>query len=155
MTLLAYLLPPEGAHFAPYLAIPLASVAAGVGDYVLQTQRMQLKVTSWGWALLHATVYTTPFLILTLDPLALFLIGGTHAIIDRLRLGAAWCRWWGVGQAGAFDRALASRLGDGWVPLPGVAPGWMRIWLSIRADNAMHRVIEVGALILACWRLTP
>lgn len=151
LTPLAYLLPPEGAHLAPYIAIPLVGVAASVGDYVLQTQRMQAKTTSWGWAFHHAAVYTLPFLVLTLDPLALLLIGGTHAVIDRYRLGARWCRWWGVGRPGALDRRLNRRLGSG-APLPGTAPEWMRIWLSIRADNAMHRVIEVGALLLALWR---
>lgn len=153
MSPLAHLLPPHLAPMAPLLAVALAPVATEVGDYVLQTQRMQQKVTSWGWALLHAAVYTLPFLVLTLDPLALLIIGGTHAAIDRLRLGSAWCRWWGVGQPGALDRWLNHRLGKGWAPLPGSAPEWMQAWLSIRADNAMHRVIEVGALIFACWRL--
>jgi hypothetical protein len=101
--------------------------------------------------LLHAAVYTTPFLVLTLDPLALLIIAGTHAVIDRLRLGGRWCRWWGVGQAGAVDHWAARQIGPAYA-LPGEAPDWMRIWLSIRADNAMHRLIEAGALILALWR---
>lgn len=108
-------------------------------------------LTSWGWALLHAAVYTLPFAVLTLDPVALLLIGGTHAVIDHYRLGARWCWWWGVGGPGQLDRVLNRRLGSG-APLPGTAPEWMRVWLSIRADNAMHRVIEVGALLLALWR---
>lgn len=151
MTPLALLLPPEHAALAPLLAVALAPVAAELGDYVLQTQRMQAKVTSWGWALLHAAVYTLPFGVLTLDPVALAIIGGTHAIIDRLRLGAAWCHWWGVGQPGTVDTWAARHLGPAY-ELPGEAPDWMQIWLSIKADNAMHRLIEVGALILALWR---
>lgn len=151
MSPLALLLPPEFAALAPVLAVALAPVAAELGDYVLQTHRMQAKTDSWGWALLHAAVYTLPFLVLTLDPVALAIIGGTHAVIDRLRLGSAWCRWWGVGQAGAVDRWAARQIGPAY-KLPEEAPQWMQIWLSIRADNALHRVIEVGALILALWR---
>lgn len=124
-----------------------AGPAAQVGDYVLQTQRMQAKTSGWPWALIHAVVYLLPFAMLTLDPLALGLIAASHAVIDRYRLGARWCAWWGVGRRGRVDEALG-------LPCDGEAPTWMQIWLSIRADNAMHAVLERGFLFLAWWRAT-
>lgn len=120
-----------------------AAPCADAGDYLLQTQRMQAKTTSWRWALFHGVVYTLPFLLLTLHPVALLVIGGTHALIDRLRLGARHCQTLGVGQTGTLEERLG-------LPVVDEAPLWLRIWLSIRADNAYHRLIEAGTLF-AVW----
>mgnify|MGYP001576295157 FL=1 len=66
-----------------------------LGDYVLQTEQMAVrKQRSWFWALVHALVYTLPFLIYlyivngnwTRGGLAWLVIFGTHAIIDRMAI---------------------------------------------------------------------
>lgn len=62
-------------------------VAHLVGDYLLQSHYMATeKVKRWWPALVHGFFYTLPFLFITLNPWALLIIGGTHAIIDRYRL---------------------------------------------------------------------
>ena len=58
-------------------------VAHLVGDHLLQPKWMALgKVKNDLLCLLHAVIYTLPFLFLTLDPLKLFLIFSTHFLID-------------------------------------------------------------------------
>lgn len=58
-----------------------------VGDYVIQSDWMAQKKTSqWLPAILHGITYTLPYLFITLSPLALIVIAGTHIIIDRYRL---------------------------------------------------------------------
>lgn len=59
----------------------------GIGDFILQSGWMaMLKPKSWWVALLHVTTYTPLFLLITLSPLALVTIAGTHLIIDRFTL---------------------------------------------------------------------
>ena len=113
-----------------------------VGDYILQTSHMaEHKVRSWPVALLHAVVYTLPFLLLTQSPAAVAVICGTHAVIDRYRL--------------AHYLAMAKNmLGD-----PGHwreyrtytgyserTPAWLSVWLVIITDNTMHITINYLAI---------
>ena len=45
-----------------------------VGDYIFQSHDMAVNKTKNSyWALYHATTYTLPFLLLTLNPLAIIL----------------------------------------------------------------------------------
>lgn len=101
-----------------------------VGDYVLQSHVMATrKVTSWTWAFVHAAFYTLPFLLLTQDWHALLVIGGTHAVIDRLRIARRWCEFYGVGLPGVWWRPckcvcghdLAAHM-EAPLPVVGVAP---------------------------------
>jgi hypothetical protein len=112
-----------------------------IGDYILQTDRMaNCKTSSWLWAFIHAATYTLPFLFLTRHPLALLVIAGTHAVIDRLRLAK---------YVSAFKNMLTD-----WNPrrfltptgYPDTTPPWLAGWLLIIADNTMHLLINYGAL---------
>lgn len=128
------------------LALNLALLAHLVGDYVLQSHTMAIrKTSSWLWAATHATFYALPFaaLLLTFAPAralpALLVIGGTHAVIDRYRLAAYWCRWYGVGYAGIWWRG------------PGfeAPPPFLGVWLTILVDNTLHLCINAATIAWA------
>lgn len=58
-----------------------------IGDYCTQSDWMATNKTKASFpALMHALVYSLPFLLLTRRPVALFVIFGTHFFIDRFRL---------------------------------------------------------------------
>ncbi len=116
-----------------------------IGDYVLQSHVMATrKTSSWLWALVHAAFYSLPFaaLLLWLDaPNALpilAIIGGTHAVIDRYRIAAKWCAWYGVGHPGI------------WTPREGFEspPPFLGVWLTIIVDNTLHLAINGAAFVL-------
>lgn len=107
------------------------------GDYVLQSHVMAMrKTSSWKWASIHAMLYCLPFLVLTQSPLTLLIIGGTHAVIDRYRLAAKWCQWYGVGHPGLWHR------GEGFE----APPPFLGVWLTIIVDNTAHLLINHLAL---------
>lgn len=111
-----------------------------VGDYVLQSQPMaDRKTTDIRWALVHALFYTLPFALLTQDPRALFVIGGTHALIDHFRLAAKWCALWGTGTR-------TSGLWARWNVSTDPVPPFLGVWLTIICDNTMHLCINEFAL---------
>jgi hypothetical protein len=119
-------------------------IAHGVGDYLLQSHWMATEKTKrWLPAVLHAVTYALPFLILTRSPLALLVIAGTHAVIDRYRLAryVVWLK----NQAGPrrFRPAWADASATGY---PSDTPPWLAVWLLIIADNVMHLVINAAAL---------
>lgn len=112
-----------------------------IGDYVLQSHVMATRKTaSWRWALIHAAFYSLPFLALLLwlgvgasDALgALAIIGGTHALIDRYRLAAKWCVFYGVGHPGLWTKREGFE----------VPPPFLGVWLTIIADNTLHLTIN-------------
>lgn len=130
------------------LILALAPLAHLVGDYVLQSHAMAIrKTSSWTWAGIHAAFYSIPFAVLLflLAPdralVALLVIGGTHAVIDRLALGARWARWYGNGHPGLWWREA-----DGDFPAP---PPFLGVWLTIIVDNTMHLCINAAALAWA------
>lgn len=105
-----------------------------IGDYALQSHIMaNKKRASWGWAWVHAGLYSIPYAALLflygamgmVNPLvgllALVVIGGTHAAIDRLGLAARYAMWWGVGYAGVW---------------------WRRSWTAEDRENAAQRYYE-------------
>ena len=117
------------------------------GDYVAQSDWMaQEKTKRWIPALAHAATYAACHLPLTRDPVALALIGGTHAVIDRYRLArhVVWAKNqlapaeyrypWSEGQTTGYHHTR---------------PDWMAVWLMILADNCIH--LAIGAAVLR-WR---
>lgn len=139
-----------------------------IGDYVLQSHVMAMrKTSSWRWALIHAAFYSLPFAALLawlgapLDAaaLALAIIGGTHAVIDRLRLAARWCQWYGVGHPGiwfravrwfwtTFDQGEYSERDISPEPLFEAPPPFLGVWLTIIVDNTIHLAINGAAFTL-------
>lgn len=86
-----------------------------VGDYALQSHTMAIrKTSSWEWAAIHAAFYSLPFVFLAAlssHPserwaVALAVIAGTHAAIDRLGIAGRWCRFYGVGHPGLWWRPV-------------------------------------------------
>lgn len=113
-----------------------------VGDYVLQSHVMATrKTSSWLWASIHAMFYGLPFLLLASWP-AWLVIVGTHAVIDRYRLAAAWCRWYGVGFPGIWHRLIEWDFKKLFEP----PPPFLGVWLVIIVDNTAHLAINHFAL---------
>jgi len=115
-----------------------------IGDYITQSDWMaRNKMHSNVAAIMHATVYALPFLLIG-SPLAVFVIWWTHFCIDRFRLAkyVVFAKNW----IGCFDY-LKPRWeecnGTGYPP--GV-PAWMAVWLLIIADNTLHLTINCLAL---------
>lgn len=126
-----------------------------IGDYVLQSHSMAVrKVESWYWAAVHALFYTVPFAVALFlvggrgpGPIvALVIIAGTHAVIDRYRL-AKWLSW-------AKNIALPHHDEDEYTwaegrknaGYPEGVPAWMSNWLMIILDNGLHVVINALAI---------
>lgn len=128
-----------------------------VGDYVLQNHWMATnKVREWFPALVHALLYSLPFLLLTDSHAAMAIIFGTHLLIDRFRLARLWVEFWGVGNTGDLWWCIEhDRL-----PWEGHwactrlehpkerAPDWLSVWLLIIVDNTLHLTINHFALKL-------
>lgn len=114
-------------------------VIHAVGDYVVQSHWMATeKVKRWTPALIHATTYGLGFLFLTRSLLALAVIVGTHALIDRFRL-ARHVTW--LKNQAAPQRTPRTPTG-----YPVDTPPWLAVWLLIIADNIMHVLINGAAL---------
>jgi hypothetical protein len=106
------------------------------GDYLLQNDWLDNQKLKSIWvAMLHAFLYSLPFLLLTRSIIALLIIFGTHAIIDRYRIAAQFTKlanWKFDGDNGfAVDR-----------------PVWLTTWLIIIIDNTMHLTINHFALLI-------
>ena len=115
-----------------------------VGDYLLQSNWMATEKTKKWWpAWVHAFVYGLPFLLVTQSPMALAVIVGTHAVIDRYRLvrhllwlknflapRRFWLKWEDC-RATGYHKSL---------------PLWLSTWLMIIADNSVHLLINVAAV---------
>jgi len=96
------------------------------GDYTLQNAWMaQNKVKAWLPAIVHASIYSTVFLLM-LQPswYAMAVIFGTHLLIDRFRLAKYWTKAIGVSDE----------------------PAWLGTWLLIINDNVIHLWINHLAL---------
>lgn len=68
-----------------------------IGDYCLQSHWMATTKTSKSSAaLIHAVLYTVPFLLITRTPVVLAVICSTHFVIDRWRLAryVVWLKNW-------------------------------------------------------------
>lgn len=103
-------------------------VAHAVGDYILQSHWMATEKSRQSIAAAaHAAAYTLPFLLLTLDPVALAIVAGTHFVIDRWRL-ARFVVWAKNGASGPITPT----------GYPEGTPDWLAVWLLIAADNTLH-----------------
>jgi len=117
-------------------------VAHAVGDYLLQSDWMaRRKGDSNLAALAHVFFYTLPFLFLTLNPLTLLIIGGTHFVIDRWRLARFLIWGWSRIFPGGQPWKECSRTGH-----PPDLPDYMARWLLIIVDQIMHILINGAAL---------
>lgn len=125
------------------LYIILAHLA---GDYLLQNDWMaNEKVKRWSPALVHATLYTLPYALITQSWTALFIIWGTHAVIDRYRLAKRFI--WAVNQLSPKAYRYT------WVEAKDNAgysaskPVWMSTWLMFIIDNTIHLLINTAAIV--------
>lgn len=105
------------------------------GDYLLQNDWLaDRKLKSIWVAILHAFLYSLPFLLLTRSPPALLIILSTHAIIDRYRIAAQFTKF-------------ANWKFDGDNGFSADRPAWLTTWLIIIIDNTMHLTINHFALL--------
>lgn len=112
------------------------------GDYILQTHKQAiLKRSSFAQAVIHAATYTIPFLALTRKPLPLFIIFGTHALIDHYGLARYVVRL--KNSVGDWENRSAYATPTGY---PEDCPAWLKTWLLIVADNTLHLAINHLAL---------
>lgn len=117
-------------------------LAHAVGDYVLQSEWMaNNKGRNSLAAALHALAYTLPFLLLTLEPLALAFIGGTHFVIDRWRL-ARYVIWL-KNRPFPGSRPWSECRSTGYPP---DTPRYLSAWLLIIVDNTLHVLMNGMAL---------
>lgn len=106
-----------------------------VGDYILQSHWMAVnKSKRWLPAIIHGICYTLPFLLITLNPVAVAIICVTHIIIDRFALAkyVARVKNWTFTDSG----------------YPEETPIWLWIWLNIILDNTIHIFINHLALAI-------
>ncbi len=123
-------------------AIALCGMAHMVGDYLIQSHWMAVEKTKRWWpAIAHAVTYGLPFLLVTQSLAALAVIVGTHAVIDRYRL-AKHVVWFKNQFAPFAFRPPHSATG-----YPDDTPAWLSTWLLIIADNVVHMVINVAAVV--------
>lgn len=112
------------------------------GDYITQTDWMAKNKTSQTKAaVLHAVVYSVPFLLLGPSMLALAVIFATHALIDRYRLA----------RFVVFAKNWTTQPSLQWADCSATGyhkdtPPWLAVWMLIIADNAMHLMINYAAL---------
>ncbi|WP_396921656.1 DUF3307 domain-containing protein [Mycolicibacterium sp.] len=122
--------------------IAAVGLAHMVGDYLIQSDWMaQEKTKRWWPAIAHAVTYGLPFLFVTQSPLALLVIVGTHAAIDRYRL-ARHVVWFKNQLAPKAFRPPYTSTGYGLD-----RPDWLSVWLLIIADNVIHMLINVAAVV--------
>jgi hypothetical protein len=116
------------------------------GDYVVQSNWMATQKTRhWMPALAHAAAYTACYLPATRSVLALAVIGGTHAVIDRYRLARhlVWLKNHLAPTSGrppAWTACAATGYG------PDV-PAWLAVGLLIAADNTIHLAINTASVV--------
>jgi hypothetical protein len=101
-----------------------------LGDYIFQNDWMaQNKTKQTLPALIHALVYSLPFLLIT-SWKAWIVIFITHFLIDRFRLAVYWIKlvnWnWKSTNFGYGEQT----------------PMFMSIWLMIIIDNTFHLLIN-------------
>lgn len=129
-----------------------------LGDYVTQSDWMaQNKTSKYLPAVVHATVYTLPFILLTRSPAALFVMWLTHFLIDRFRLARYVCFVKNLIFAPISEHSErhVNSVGDvHYIPkkyfwseckATGYHPDtpiWLATGLMIIADNFMHLTIN-------------
>jgi hypothetical protein len=117
-----------------------------IGDYVTQSDWMaQNKTKASLPALVHALIYSFPFLLLTAHApnpaLAGTTILVTHFLIDRYRLARYVV--WAKNFIGPRNPPWSECSVTGYPP---DRPAWLAVWLLIVADNTMHLAINYASL---------
>lgn len=113
-----------------------------IGDYVTQTDWMaKKKLDSFPVALLHAAVYSLPFLLITTSVPALSVIFVTHAVIDHYRLARflIYAKNWTMNRNLRWTECVATGYHKD-------TPPWLAAWLLIAVDNTTHLTINYAAL---------
>jgi len=117
-----------------------------VADYYFQSDWMALNKNKRSIpCLVHCVLYTVPFLLLTQNLLALFLIFATHFVQDR------WCIIkyfvWYKNRIGpdwsypSYDKCNVTGYYDDWKNTdPDARPKFISTWLYIISDNTYHLV---------------
>lgn len=117
-----------------------------VGDYLFQSDWMATeKLKRWWPAAAHGITYTLPYVLVTRNPWALLIIGGTHIVIDRYRL-AKYVVWLKnqVGAKRTYVYRTPEKEGD---PLAGRE--WQHGWSP--ADSAGMRPIHARMSVAPPW----
>lgn len=113
-----------------------------IGDYVTQTDWMaRNKKRQMLVAVLHALVYSLPFLLLSPSWLAMLVIFSTHTVIDRYRMARFVI--YAKNKVTQPDLQWADASATGYHK---DTPPWLATWLLIIVDNTMHLTINYAAL---------
>lgn len=125
--------------------VALFFLAHLIGDYILQSDWMALEKTRHWWpAIVHGATYALPYLMVTRSIPALAVIAGTHAVIDRYRLARHVCWVKNLLAPARYRYPWAECRATGY---HDDRPPWMAVWLMIVADNTMHLVINLAAVL--------
>lgn len=120
-------------------------------DYWLQNDYMATnKKKDFRIALLHAVIYTIPFLLLTKSLLALLTICITHAIIDGTNIvnklnqlkNLDFNKQYVKDNSIAGNNESVLSISDGYTD----RPLFIRVWLIILQDNILHLIINYLSL---------
>lgn len=118
-----------------------------VGDYVLQNEWMAANKTRHSFpALVHATIYSLPFLWICPSEYWLIL-WSTHFFIDRYRLAVIWIQFYNFGYNRNGDKKFTfnEKSNNGYNIHQ---PIWLTTWLAIIIDNTMHVIINSYSIFL-------
>lgn len=116
------------------------------GDYLLQSDWMANEKTKRWWpAVVHGWTYTIPYaLFVTHSQWALLVISVTHIVIDRYRLArhVVWAKNLLAPRRYRYPWAECSATG-----YHRSRPEWLAVWLMIIADNTLHLILNVIAVL--------
>lgn len=120
------------------------------GDYVLQNDWIAAEKTKqWSVAVLHGVLYALAYVLMFLIVgvhrslpvlLVLLVIGGTHIVIDRLRLAKQLI--WALNQLAPPQYRYSWRDAKKNAGYSSSKPAWMSTWLMIIVDNTVHLTIN-------------
>lgn len=113
-----------------------------LGDYITQTDWMAREKTKRWWpALVHCTVYTLPFLLLTSSLNALVFIWLSHLLIDHFALARylIFAKNWLNQPTLTWKDCSPSGY-------PKEVPVYLTAWLFIITDNTLHLMCNYFAL---------
>lgn len=111
-----------------------------IGDYLLQTDWMAVNKTKhtrigYGACLLHVTLYTLPFLLVTRSVNTIAFIYFTHFFIDKYRLAIWYIQ---------FNNMNWNK--EAIFGYPPEKPPWMSFWLMVIIDNTLHLICNYYAV---------
>ena len=132
------------------------------GDFILQSDWMAMNKNKKTLnCLVHVLIYTSVFLLLTTSWKALFVIGGTHFIIDRFPIIVKKLIWWKnhfptgylpfsmCDTTGYYDDSPYNTVKGEFPPHLGYGKPrlfFVTCWLYIVTDNFLHLSINYFAL---------